>query len=424
MALRHLRGEVGAEVAAPRRWSSSFRALLGAQVCSTFGDGIRQVAFPALAATLTQDPVLVAGLTFALMLPWLLFSLHAGAIADRVDRRSLLVIMSAARVALLLLLAASVVTGTVSIAILYAVAFTVGVTHVVFTTTAQAVVPATVERHQLEPANARIASAEIVGNEFAGPLIGGVLFALAMVAPFLAIAALAVLGMAAAWRMRGDFRPVQDPAENGASLLQNIVVGLRWLAGHRVLRVVAVVAAVMAFVDTAALAILVLYAREILGVGEVGFGLLLGIAGVGGITGSLLSGRIARGPRSRPVILTSVALPAAAQLGLAAATAFAMAAAALFVASLAYGLWGVVSLTLRQRLAPDALLGRAGAGHRLLALGFSALGALFGGFVARAYGLRATYLVGALVLVAVFVAVALLLTRERIAEAEAAADTA
>ena len=126
--------------------------------------------------------------------------------------------------------------------------------------------------------------------------------------------------------------------------------------------------------------------------------MLLGIAGVGGITGSLLSGRISRGARSRPVILTSVALLAAAQLGLAVANVFAVAAAALFVASMAYGLWGVVSLTLRQRLAPDALLARAGAGHRLLALGFSALGALLGGFVARAFGLRATYAVGALLL--------------------------
>jgi predicted MFS family arabinose efflux permease len=404
-----------------RRWSSSFRALLGAQVCATFGDGIRQVAFPALAATLTQDPVLVAGLTTALMLPWLLFSLHAGAIADRIDRRRLLVLMSAARVALLLLLAATVVTDTVSIALLYVVAFAVGVTHVVFTTTAQAVVPATVERGDLEPANARIASAEIIGNEFAGPLLGGALFALALVAPFLVIAGLALVGAFAAWRMRGDFRPARDPAEQDHSILQNIGVGIRWLARHEVLRVVAVVAALTAFVDTAALAILVLYAQDILEVGPTGFSVLLAMVGVGGITGSLLSGRIARGARTRPIMLTAVALLAAAQVGLALAQAFVVAAASLLVAGLAYGLWGVVSLTLRQRLAPDALLARARAGPRQLALGFSALGALLGGVVARTFGLRATYAVGGVLLIGAFAAVTTLLTRDRLAAAEAAA---
>jgi MFS family permease len=106
-------------------------------------------------------------------------------------RRARLVAMSAARAALLLLLTATVVTDAVSMPLLYVVAFAVGITQVVFATTAQVVVPATVERHKLEPANARIASAEIVGNEFAGPLVGGVLFAFALVASFLAIAALA-----------------------------------------------------------------------------------------------------------------------------------------------------------------------------------------------------------------------------------------
>lgn len=404
------------------RWTPSFRALLGAQVCSTFGDGIRSVAFPALAAAITRDPVLVAGLTFALMLPWLLFSLHAGAIADRADRRSLLVMMSAARVALLLLLAVSVVTDTVTIPLLYLVAFLVGVTHVLFTTTAQAVVPSTVDRRQLEPANARIASAEIIGNEFAGPLIGGALFALAVVAPFLAIAGLAVLGTFASWRMRGDFRPVRDPAEEGQSITANIKVGIRWLARHEVLRVVAGVAALMAFVDTAALAILVLYVSDILGRGTFVYGVLVGMVGVGGITGSLLSGRIARGGRIRPVMITSTALLAAGQFGLAFARDIVHAALSLIAAGLAYGLWGVVSLTLRQRLAPNALLARAGAGHRLLALGFSALGALLGGVVARTFGLRATYAVGGCLLIGAFVAITTLLTRDRLDAAEAAAD--
>ena len=411
------------DVQARHRWSPSFRALLGAQVSATFGDGIRQFAFPALAATLTRDPVLVGGLTFALLLPWLLFSLHAGAVADRVDRRALLVWMSAARALLLLLLAATVVTGTVSMPLMYAVAFTVGVTHVVFATTAQAVVPATVKREQLEPANARIASAEIVGNEFAGPLIGGALFAVAMVAPFLAIAALALLGTWAALRMRGDFKPSRDPSEDGQSLAQNIGVGLRWLIRHEVLRVVALAAALAALVDTAAFAILVLYAGDILGVGATGFAVLLAIAGVGGITGSLLSGRVARGARTRPVMLIALALLAAGQLGLAVADAFLVAAVALFAAGLGYGLWGVVSLTLRQRLAPDALLARAGAGHRLLALGCSAFGALLGGVVARLYGLRATYALGALLLAVTCAAVGVLLTSARLAAAEAAADT-
>lgn len=401
--------------------SPAFRALLGAQACSTLGDGIRQAAFPLLAAALTRDPILVAGLTFALMLPWLLFSLHAGAIADRVDRRRLLLLMAAARTVLLGLLAASVATDTLSLPILYAVAFAVGTAQVVFTTTAQAVVPATVQRTHLEPANARIAAAEILGNEFVGPLIGGALFALAVVAPFLALAALAALGTLAVSRMHGTFEPARDPNEDGRSLVDNIRVGLRWLFRHEVLRIVAVIAAAMAFVDTAAFAILVLYASDILGLGEVGFGVLIGVSGAGGLLGSLASGRLARGRRVRPVLVVSVALLASGQIGLAVATDAAVAGAALFVAGVAYGLWGVVSLTLRQRLAPDALLARAGAGHRLLALGGSALGAMLGGVLASVYGLRATYATGGVILLGALIAAWALLTQERLAAATAAA---
>jgi MFS family permease len=404
-------------------WNRSFRALLGAQVCATVGDGIRQAAFPLLAYALTDDYLQVAGLTFALMLPWLLFSLPAGAIADRFDRRRLLVLMSVARAAVLVGLAASVLTGTASIPVLYAAAFAVGVTHVVFATASQAVVPATVERSRLEPANARIAIAEIVGNEFMGPMVGGVLFALAVYSPFLAIAGLAVLGSLAASQMRGDFRPAQDPAEAGQSLTRNIVVGLRWLLRHRVLRIVAFASAMMALVDTAAVAILVIYAAEIHGISEVGYGVLIAVSGIGGITGSLIAGRIARGTRTLPVMLTGVALLAMAQFGLAAAPEAVVAGLALFAGGVAYGLWGVVSLTLRQRLAPDALLARAGAGHRLFALGGSAVGALFGGVMATMFGLRAAYAIGGVLVVVVFVVVSARLTSHGLAKAIEAAES-
>lgn len=403
--------------------SRPFWSLVGASALSNLGDGIRLTAFPALAAILTRDPMLLAGLMVAMRLPWLLFGLHAGVIVDRYDRRQLMVAMGSIRAAVLISLAIAVVFGWISIPFLYVVALVVGIAEVLFDTSAQAIIPSLVERKDLELANGRVVVAEIVGNEFAGPALGGALFAFAIAVPFLVNAGLAAGAVAFLLAIPGSFRPAHE-ARGQRSMLADIVVGLRWLTRHRVLRAVTAVAGTMSFVDSAAYAILILYAIEILGLSTFGYGVLVAMSGVGGIIGSMLSGRLTRIWSMRLVMLLAVAALGTSQLGIALTSNPAVAGLLWAVAGCGYGLWGVVSMSLRQRLVPDHMLGRVGSAHRLVALGAAPLGALTGGAIAASYSLPATFFFGAGMVACAWLFAARLLTSVRITEATEKADAA
>lgn len=403
--------------------SRPFWSLVGASALSNLGDGIRLTAFPALAAILTRDPLMLAGVTVAMRLPWLLFGLHAGVIVDRYDRRNLMVVVGSLRSAVLIGLAAAVVLDSITVPLLYGVALVVGIAEVVFDTSAQALVPSLVDRRDLETANGRVVVAEIVGNEFAGPAIGGALFALAIAVPFLVNAGLAAGAVAFLLAIPGTYTPASGTTVR-RTMRADILVGLRWLVRHRVLRAVTVLAGLMSFVDSAAYAILILYAIEMLGLSTFGYGILVMMSGVGGIVGSLLSGRITRSGSVRTVMLTAVAALGIAQLGIALTSSAVVAGLLWATAGCGYGLWGVVSMSLRQRLVPDDMLGRVGSGHRLVALGAAPIGALAGGLVAATYSVRATFVFGAVLMLLALVFALRVLTTDRITEAVSRADAA
>jgi MFS family permease len=162
---------------------SAFWRLYAASAVSNLADGVNRVALPLLAATLTRDPVLVAGLTSLAFLPWLLFALPAGAVVDRVDRRRAMAGANAVRALALGALAVTVLTGTASLVVLYAVAFTVGAAETVYDSAARAVLPQVVRRDQLDRGNGLLTSAEEASQAFIGAPLGSVLFALAVAAP-------------------------------------------------------------------------------------------------------------------------------------------------------------------------------------------------------------------------------------------------
>ncbi|KMS84618.1 MFS transporter, partial [Streptomyces regensis] len=101
--------------ASPARTRRGLPLLLGANAAANLGDGIAKVAFPLLAATVTRDPVLIAGLSAAQFLPWLLLAVLAGALLDRVDRRKAIVLANTARAAAIGGMAVLVLTGSASI---------------------------------------------------------------------------------------------------------------------------------------------------------------------------------------------------------------------------------------------------------------------------------------------------------------------
>ena len=269
-----------------------FAKLWTASAVSNLGDGVTLVAGPLLAASLTRDPRLVAGLVVAQRLPWLLFSLVSGALVDRLDRRRVMVTVDAARSVAVGLLGLAVLADAASLPLLYAVFFALGTAETLFDNAAVSILPAVVPRAQLARANGRLLGAQMVANELVAPPLGGLLFATAAAVPFLLDAGSFAAAAAMAAAMGGRFRVERPEGAAPTTLRAEIAEGVRWLARHRLLRILAVAIALMNFTLSAALSIFVLYAQERLGLGPVGYGALLASLAVGGITASLVAARI------------------------------------------------------------------------------------------------------------------------------------
>ncbi|MGH3760773.1 MFS transporter [Actinophytocola sp.] len=377
--------------------TSAYRRLWSATALSNLGDGIRQAALPLLVVTMTGDPVLVAGVTVAGQLPWLLFGLFAGAVVDRVDRRRLVAGVDLVRIGLLVALVAAVATdlatGAVGVVLVYLVAFGCGLGETLRDTAAATLLPPLVDDADLERANGRLLNTEIAGNELIGPPLGGYLFGVALVLPFavnggtLAVAAVLILSLPNLFAPApGERRRDNIRAETAA--------GLRWLARHRELRVLVGLTGVFAFTDGAWFAVLVLYVADVLHLPAYGYGLLLGVGAVGGLIGGAGAARVVRVAGPGAALAGALALAAAGQALLGFTSTAVVAAAGLLVGSFAFGVWNVVSLTQRQRLAPPELLGRVMAAGRTVTMIASMLGALTGGLVAAGLGLRAPILLG------------------------------
>lgn len=372
---------------------SEFSKLWAATAVSNLGDGIRDAALPLLAATLTRDPALVAGVFVAGRLPWLVFSLVSGAVVDRVDRRRLMAAVNTFRALAVGMLAIFAASGLAALPLLYVVAFLLGVAETLFDNAFLSITPSVVPRGRLEAANGRLEAAMVVCNEFAGPPLGGLLFAAAATLPFALDGATFAVSAALILTMRGRFKPVSLDPPVKRSIRTDIAEGLRWLWGHRFLRNLSGMAAAVNLLLTATISIFVLFALDVLGAGELGFGLALAAFGVGGLAGGLMAAGISRRLGATATISGIILLAAASQLVIGLSSDLALAAAMIAVVSFSGSVWNVVTMSLRQALVPDRLLGRVTSAHHLLSFGAMPLGALLGGFLARSFGLRAPFLV-------------------------------
>ncbi len=252
---------------------------------SNLADGIVKVALPLVAIRFTDSPTLIAGLAFALMIPWLLFALPAGALADRLDRRRAMVGANTVRAVLLAALVLTVITGIGSIWVLYAVAFCIGIAETIYDTSAQSIMPQLVSRDLLSRANARLFAAELTANEFVGPPLSGVLVAAGVALAFATPAALWVLAVAVLLLVPGTFRVER---EQRTTMRRDIAEGVRFLWRHHLLRTLAAMVGVNNFATNAIWAILVLYAvgpGSAIGLSEPTYGLLLSAVTAGSLFG-------------------------------------------------------------------------------------------------------------------------------------------
>ena len=165
---------------APPRMGRSFRWLLSATWVSNVGDGIALAAGPLLVASQTNNAMLVASAALLQRVPWLLLGLYAGALADRVDRRRMVMIADGLRAVVVAGLSIIIVTGVFNIAAVLVVMLLLGVAEVFADTSSQTLLPMLVDHDDLGIGNARLQGGFLVGNQIVGPPVGAFLFAWGM----------------------------------------------------------------------------------------------------------------------------------------------------------------------------------------------------------------------------------------------------
>lgn len=381
---------------------ANYWKLWAASTASNLGDGITMVAAPLLAATLTRDPLLVAGLTLAHRLPWTLFTLVAGALVDRLDRRRVMWVVDAVRAAVIFFLGLAVYLDLANLPLLYAVFFVLGTLETFFDNASQAILPGVVRREQLERANGRLFGAQIITNQFAGPPLGGFLFAVAASAPFLLDAGTFAAAAALVLAMRGSYRPEKEEGAPATTLVAEIGEGLRWLWSRPLLRTLAIMLGIMNAAFAGLDAIFVLFALEILGLGEIGFGILLTAGAAGGLLGSFVAEPISARLGHGRALLAAVLVEAAVLAGIALSGNPFVVGGVFMFSGITIVVWNVITVSLRQSIIPERLFGRVNSAYRLLGWGGMSLGALLGGVLASIFGLTAPMWFGAAVLAVMF----------------------
>ncbi|HEX6449960.1 MAG TPA: MFS transporter [Trebonia sp.] len=409
------------------RLGAAYWRLWSANAVSYVGDGALVTALPLYAVTVTRDPRLISLVSAAMFIPWLVLSLPAGAIVDRNDRGTLMWRSQAFQLVVIAALAAGVATRHAGIAVLTVGGLLLGSAEVFFSNAAQSVLPQLVPAGLLPRANGNQQVVQTIGETFAGPPLGSWLFAVRAALPF-GLDALSFAGSAALLatlpRTRatptrqpvpaaepvpaGELASVGEPASarNPVPMRAQIAEGVRWLARHRLLRCVAVLLGVANFTSQMGQATLVLLATQALHTGTSGYGLLWTASAVGSVLGGVVNPVVTR----RLGLISSMVVSGCAFAVLYAGTGlspdFAVAATLMACNGFFITMWNIVTVTLRQTIVPVELLGRVNSAYRMIGWGPLPLGALAGGFIAHAIGLRAPYIIGGLLMAAGLLAAA------------------
>jgi MFS family permease len=377
---------------ASSRLGRPFWTLVAASGLSNLADGAFKLAMPLLAIHYTRSPALVAGLELVRSIPWLATSLQVGALVDRLDRRRTMLLANAARAGFVAVPAVAIAADHGSLWLLYVAAAGTGVFEVFYDTAAQSILPSLVPRSALDRANGRLLAVEHGAQQFAGPPLAGALVAAALALSLAAPAALWVLALAGLLTLRGSFRPPR--AGPPTTIRADVRQGFSFLAGQPMLRTMALMVGLANLANSATGAVLVLFAvgsGSAMGLTEPQFGLLFSVLAAGGLTGGLVAERVQR-RLGRATTLTVSTLGTIAFVSTPAITAdVAVIATSLFAGGLTIMLWNITTVSFRQRVTPDHLLGRVNSSYRLIAWGTMPLGAAIGGALGEWLGVRSVF---------------------------------
>jgi MFS family permease len=417
---------------------------------SNLGDGVSQVAYPWLASAVTRSPLLIATVAVASRLPWLIFTLPAGVITDRFDRRKIIIAMDIARAALAFLVAIAVTAQAGNLPALDSIATSVnlqtnwflytvlvvtallfGCAEVLRDNSAQTFLPEVVEDNQLENANGKLWSVEFVTNSFIGPPLGSFLIGIFVFLPFYFDTLTFFVSAALIATLASVARPIKEvTGKKAVNFKAEIKEGFSWLWKHELLRPMAIILGCLNGLGAITAATFILFAQEILQTSVFIFA-ILGTAGavggtLGGILGPKISAKIGSGPSlyltllTAPIICLIIGLTSSWQL---------------FWFLTAFGtffavLWNVITVSLRQSIIPTHLLGRVNSVYRFFAWGSLPIGTLIGGALVdlfeltgdREFALRLPYLLVSVAGLLLFFFAAPRLTTAKIEAARRAAN--
>jgi MFS family permease len=436
----------------PNRLGANYFKLFSASTISNLGDGIGLIAYPWLASAITRNPLLISLVVVVQRLPWLLFSLPAGVVTDRYDRRRLMVIANTLRAALTLVVAfvvlgrqgmlpgpgevsdaATVITTDTGLYLLVLLAtFMLGFAEVLYDNSAQTFIPSIVHPDNLEKANGRMWSTELIANTFAGPPLAALLIAVAFSLPFFVDAA--TFGVAAVLiALIHRKAPIGAHGEPAGPARRHwrveLAEGFRWLWGHELLRPMAIVLGLLNLLGTLSMATLVLYAQEVLNTTPTEFALLSTGGAVGGVIGGWTASNISRRIGAGPSLWLTLLGGGAVTFAIGLMTWWPLVWAMFGIFMLFAVLWNVITVSLRQTIIPDHLLGRVNSVYRFFAWGMMPIGAVLGGVLvavtdsvaSRDLALRMPWFIAGVMHIVLFVFAAPKLTTARIAAARARA---
>ncbi|MFI5830177.1 MFS transporter [Streptomyces sp. NPDC051578] len=375
----------------PLRKLRGFRFFFLSRTISGLGSAVTTVVLPVLTYQQTRSPLLVSLVAAAGTLPYLLFGLVAGVVADRVDRRRLMVAADTLNALCLATIPVAAALGVLTGAQVIVVALLSSSLALFFDAGVYGFVPETVGKENLAQANGLIYGAEsivrITGTAVAGGLMVLLSPADSVVVDAVSFIASAILVRAVARKPRSG-----APAARRPGFKESVSEGLRFLWGHPVLRTMTVVGTLQSFAGGAIVGQMVVYADRGLGIhgSDARIGFLYAAWSAGGIGGSLLLPRIRRRLDAFRILL--LALPAGSLLGLVVVFShdWRVAVVALAVWGSAYLVVLVNTMTYSQEVTPTELQGRVNTTRRMLSSGLGVpLGALVASAVTVRFGIHA-----------------------------------
>ena len=427
--------------------SANYWRVFASTTTSSIGTGVSSVALPWIASSLTRDPIAISMIAVAGQLPWILFTLHAGVLIDRLNKKRILIYMDIFRGLLTLLIALFIlaevdVLGDVTVVnkdlmstnwplltLMIIAQLAMGFATVLADTTSQAVIPSVADKDQLTHANGRIWASISVSEQFIGPPIGSFLLGIAAFLPLIFDAATFFISAGLIMLVTVQFSNgrvktdsvASNPESKSPTFAADIKEGFQWLWSHRIFKTLALSLGAINLVNSLYAGIFIFYAQEILRTSVYQFAILGTGFAIGGVIGGVFGPRLAKRFGESKSLLYAMIGMSVSQLIVGLVSNWIIVWATGIFTAVLITLWNIVTVSFRQSVIPSEIFGRVNSVYRFFGTGSAPIGSLLGAvvvsllmnFVSRESSLRAPFIISAIATLAIMA-----LTRDSLSSKE------